>query len=120
MENNEYELYKKLAALEMENGNLKTQMEKLSKDVDTNQVTEIYEAAKKRMYTWIAALSVVFTLFGFVSINSIISEIEEKILLSGEDKIVEKIASSFIDKYQDIISDSITSRLLPKIEVKVE
>jgi hypothetical protein len=120
MENNEYELYKKLAALEMENGNLKTQMEKLSKDVDTNQVTEIYEAAKKRMYTWIAALSVVFTLFGFVSINSIISEIEEKILLSGEDKIVEKIASSFIDKYQDIISDSITSRLLPKIEGKVE
>jgi Na+/H+ antiporter NhaC len=47
-------------------------------------VTEVYEAAKKRMYTWIAALSVVFTLFSFVSINRIISEIEEKILLLGE------------------------------------
>jgi hypothetical protein len=51
MENNEYELYKKLAALEMENGNLKTQMEKLSKDVDTNQVTEVYEAAKANVYS---------------------------------------------------------------------
>jgi cell division protein FtsB len=120
METKEYELYKKLAALEMENGNLKSQMEKLSKDVNTNQVTEVYEAAKKRMYTWIAALSVVFTLFGFVSINSIISEIEEKILQVGEDKIVEKIASRFAEKYEDIISDSITARLLPKIEGKLE
>jgi len=120
METKEYELYKKLAAHEMENGNLKSQMEKLSKDVNTNQVTEVYEAAKKRMYTWIAALSVVFTLFGFVSINSIISEIEEKILQVGEDKIVEKIASRFAEKYEDIISDSITARLLPKIEGKLE
>jgi spore germination protein GerM len=68
----------------MEIGNLKSQMEKLSKGVNTHQVTEVYEAAKKRMYTWIAALSVVFTLFSFVSINRIISEIEEKILLLGE------------------------------------
>ena len=120
MEPNEYELYKKLAALEMENGNLKSQMEKLSKDVNTNQVTEVYEAAKKRMYTWVAALSVIFTLFGFVSINSIINEIEKKILQVGEDKVVEKIASRFAEKYQDIISDSITAKLLPKIEGKLE
>ena len=71
----------------MEIGNLESQMEKLSKGVNTHQVTEVYEAAKKRMYTWIAllsVLSVVFTLFSFVSINRIISEIEEKILLLGE------------------------------------
>jgi spore germination protein GerM len=71
----------------MEIGNLKSQMEKLSKGVNTHQVTEVCEATKKRMYTWIALLSllsVVFTLFSFVSINRIISEIEEKILLLGE------------------------------------
>jgi hypothetical protein len=74
----------------MENGNLKSQMEKLSKGVNTHQVTEVCEAAKKRMYNWIALLSllsllsVVFTLFSFVSINRIISEIEEKTLLLGK------------------------------------
>ena len=120
MEEKEYELYKKFAALETENTNLKSQMDRLSDDANTNQVNELYTAAKKKMYSWIAGLSVVFTLFGFVSISNIIEDIEAKFIAKGEEAIYTEITKKFIKDYEQSMIKMIIERVEPRIKNNID
>jgi len=119
MDDKEYDLFKKIASLEVENNNLKLQVDELKEDSNNNQINDIYEKSKQKLYKWIAGILVIFSLFGFISINKIVEKIELKILEEGQEKVVDKLTSSYIKKHTSKITDSITRSLKPAIDEKI-
>ncbi len=100
MDDKEYDLYKKIALLEVQNTELKNQLSELKNDKEDHLTNEVYEKAKRKLYTSIGGVLVVFTLFGVVSINQIINEIEKQILEAGTSRIVEKVAEKIRPKIE--------------------
>ena len=100
MDDKEYDLYKKIALLEVQNTELKSQLSELKEDKNDHLTNEVYEKAKRKLYTSIGGVLVVFTLFGVVSINQIINEIEKQILEAGTSRVVEKVAEKIRPKIE--------------------
>lgn len=101
MEDKEFHLFKKIALLEVQNSELKEMISELKSNSNNNLTNEVYEKAKNKLYASIAGLLVVFTLFGFISINKIIAEIEKKIIENGTSSVVEEIANRIQPKIEE-------------------
>lgn len=62
----EFDFYKKLASLEVENERLRSQLNEIKEDSSDKQIDEIFERAKKKLFTWMGSVIVVLTLFDFI------------------------------------------------------
>ena len=115
MDEKEFDLFKKIASLEVQNSELKAQLSELKSDNNDHLTNEVYEKAKHKLYTSIGGILVIFTLFGVVSINQIINKIEEQILEAGVTSVVEKVA----DRIQPKIEENTIELVNASVERKV-
>ncbi len=120
MPEQDFDLWKKVARLEAENESLSSQLAELTEAQKSKASDEIFQAARKRLITWVAGVTVLFTVFGFVSISQIIDGLEKVIVDKGEEYVVKQVVDSFEQKYKNEMSSRVISTLRPEIKSDID
>jgi len=116
----DFDLWKKVAQLEAENQSLSSRLSELTEAQKSKASDEIFQVAKRRMITWVAGVTIIFTVFGIVSINQIIDGLKKVIVDKGEEQVVGQVVDNFEKKYKDQMSELVIIRLRPEIKKDID
>lgn len=104
----------------LENKELKKEIEKLKEINEEYLSYKVFINARKKFISWISIALLVFTVFGIISIKSLITTIKNKIEEKGTEKIIEGIKIGFIEKHQKTVTMEVIETINPFIEARIE
>lgn len=104
----------------MENEDLKKEIEKL-KEINEDYLSyKIFTNARKKFVSWMSVAVVIFTAFGLISINSLVTTIKGKIEENGTEKIISDIKKGFIEKHQATVISEVIESINPFIKARID
>ena len=116
-------LDKKISKLEKEYSDLKNQFYEDSKNTQEAYSYKIFIEARKKFLSWLALPFIFITVFGYISVNTLIKSIKNQVEKKGVEKIIQKVKSDTkedILKSRDEVINNAIDRITPQIKSTIE